>query len=293
MYLIVGANGFLGSYIIKNILDITSEDIIALDLNDVKSENSRVKWISCDISDFFRVDQVLDMIGSKEKLKCVYLAAYHHPDMVEKNPRIAWNINITALSYFLNRLDGVECFFYPSTDTVYGEGTKSKHFKEDAPLAPVNAYGKHKALAEQLVTGYGYRAVRFPFLIGPSLLPNRKHFYDVIAETISMRKTIEMFRDSLRSTLDFNMAARLLVMLTQMDMEVIPPILNLSGDDDLSKYDVGLMIANKLGADTSLIVPIDLSQTEGIFEVKRASIALLDNTRVKQILGLEKITISI
>ena len=46
MYLVIGANGFLGSYIIKNIISQTSDNIIATarNISDLES-NSRVQWI--------------------------------------------------------------------------------------------------------------------------------------------------------------------------------------------------------------------------------------------------------
>ena len=50
MYLIVGANGFLGSYLIKNILEKTNDKILATDLICPKNINNRVEWFKCDIT---------------------------------------------------------------------------------------------------------------------------------------------------------------------------------------------------------------------------------------------------
>ena len=51
MYLIVGAKGFLGSYLIKNILSMTKDEIIATDMAlPEKEDNPRVKWVRCDVS---------------------------------------------------------------------------------------------------------------------------------------------------------------------------------------------------------------------------------------------------
>ena len=51
MYLIVGAKGFLGSYLIKNILSMIKEEIIATDMAlPEKEDNPRVKWVRCDVS---------------------------------------------------------------------------------------------------------------------------------------------------------------------------------------------------------------------------------------------------
>lgn len=294
MYVIVGANGYLGAYLRKAVKELTGEKILALDMNiDQTQDDERVIWKKCDITSLDDVKAVNDIMKREEENKVIYLAAYHHPDMVEKNPRIAWNINITALSNFMNTVENVKCFFYPSTDSVYGDGNSEYHFKETDALKPVNRYGRHKATAECLVNAYGYNVVRFPFLIAPSLLPYKKHFYDQIVDTITKGEKMEMFADSLRSSLDFETVARLVIKLIENYREDMPKILNVSGDDDLSKYDVGLMIAKKIGAPTDLIVPISADQTDGIFEAKRAKSTLLDNSEIKKYLGLKEIKIKL
>ncbi len=292
MYVIVGANGFLGAYMQKAIQEKTDENILALDVNisNVKN-NDRISWMNCDITNMHDMEMVNDRLKQHKDHKVIYLAAYHHPDLVEKNPRLAWHMNITALSNFMNTIDGVKCFFYPSTDSVYGNGGTERHFKETDACNPVNRYGRQKAAAECLVRAYGYHVVRFPFLIAPSLLPHKKHFYDQIADTISAGACMEMFTDSMRSSLDFATAAELVIDLIENYRDDMPHVLNVSGDDDLSKYDVGIMIAKKLGVSTDLIVPIKTEQSEGIFEAKRAQSTLMDNSQLKKYLNLDEIKI--
>lgn len=294
MYVIVGANGFLGAYMRQAIRKLTQEDILALDVNiDRNDSDKKTKWLSCDITKQEDVRQVYAVLKQSSGHKVIYLAAYHHPDSVEKNPRLAWNVNVTALSDFMNTIEDVKCFFYPSTDSVYGEGGSSYHFKESDGLNPVNRYGRQKAAAECLVNAYGYNVVRFPFLIAPSLLAYKKHFYDRIAETILQGGKMEMFADSMRSSLDFGTVAELVIQLMEHYTEQMPKILNVSGDDDLSKYDIGRMIARKLHVSEELIVPISADHSEGIFEARRAKSTLLDNTELKKYLGLEEIKIQI
>lgn len=290
MYLVIGANGFLGSYMLKNILEKTEDLIIATARNIEKvTENPRIKWISCDISNTCEIDALCKMVETYEEIKVIFLAAYHNPDLVEKNPQIAWNINVTSLSYFINKLKNVRCLFYPSTDSVYGNSINEYHFKEDDPLNPVNTYGKQKCVAESIIMWYGYNVVRYPFLIAASLSPNKKHFYDVIVETLTSGKKIEMFTDSLRSSMSFDTGAALLIDLMENYNKDIPKVLNICGDDDLSKYDIGLMMADELGVDRKLVVPVKTSDSQGIFEAKRAQSTLMDNSKLKEILKIEKI----
>ncbi len=294
MYLVVGANGFLGSYMIKNILEKTHDDIIAVARKiDTVTENSRINWISCDISDKMQVDALCGKMEQFSELKVICLAAYHNPDLVEKNPEFAWNINVTSLSYFINKLKNVKCLFYPSTDSVYGNSKNGYKFKEEDALNPVNTYGKQKCAAESVVVWHGYNVVRYPFLIAPSLSPVKKHFYDVIVEKITNAERMEMFTDSLRSSMSFDTGSSILIDLMENYNEAIPKVLNICGDDDLSKYDIGLMIADKLRVDRKYIVPISTASSEGIFEAKRAQSTLMDNSKLKKVLGIDEIKLEL
>lgn len=293
MYIVVGANGFLGSYIIKNILQTGEEDILAICRHPHSSSTKRVRWVSADITVADDVERLnREFFQNSSGCKVIYLAAYHHPDLVEKNPRLAWDINVTALSRFLNTIEHIDKFFYSSSESVYGESSDGYHFKESDYLHPINRYGQHKCIAESLVTGYGYNVVRFPFMIAPSLAEGKKHFYDMIVESLMLGRAVDMFSDSSHSALDFDTASRLLLQLVE-NQETMPQILNISGDEDLSKYDIGLRIADRLGVSQKLIRPISINDDNEIFEVKRASSTLLDNSLLKATLGLNTIQIMI
>lgn len=295
MYLIVGANGFIGSYAIKNILKKTKENIIAVDKKiDLINEDERILWAQCDITNHNDIVNLNRLVANRgEAVKVIYLAAYHAPDKVLAYPKLAWNINITALSDFLNTLENVQCLFYSSTEMVYASGDINTKFKEDALRRPVNAYGKNKVVAEALVLGYGYNVVRFPFLIGKSILKEKKHFYDIIVETICAGQSIEMFKDAYKTALDFDTVTKLLVDLIEKHSSEMPTVMNISGDEVISKYEMGLRIAKKYNCSSDLIVPISMNENNTIFTAKRADCILLDNTLVKKVLGLDEIKIQL
>ena len=99
-----------------------------------------------------------------------------------------------------------------------------------------------------------------------------------------------MFSDSYRSSLSFENAAGLLVSVMELEGNV-PDILNICGDAALSKYDVGLMVADQCGVDRKLIVPVSIRKKQENFETERAVSVLMDNSRVKQLLHLSAIDI--
>ena len=289
MYCITGANGYLGSYFKKMILEETNEDLICVCRSLPMETNARVRWISCDISKREEVDELVEELRRHSDLKIIYLAAYHNPDLVEKDPQLAWDINVTSLSYFLNKTDFAKEICYASTDSVYGESKDFYHFKESDPLNPVNIYGHNKCAAEALFVHKGRKVVRFPFLISPSLA-GKPHFYDRIVESLRNNEPFEMYEDSYRSSLSFENAALLTVQL--IEKEDRTPIINVCGDKDLSKYDVGLLVAEREGLDPKLIIPVKMGEItiEG-FVSKRATSTLMDNGLIKEILNLDYIDI--
>ena len=294
IYLIVGANGFVGSYMIKNILEKTEKKILAADCNIEGKENTeRVEWIKCDVTKQEDIEKINKECNEYREVKVLYLAAYHAPDLVKKNPKKAWDINVTSLSSFINSIENVNCLFYSSTEMVYGAGEEDKRFSESDALNPVNVYGENKVVAEALIKGYGYNILRFPFLIGPSLDENKTHFYDIIVEEIKNGKSIEMFSDALKTALDFNTLTKLILQLMENYTSELPKCINISGDDTLSKYDIGLMIARKYNCNEELIVPISMESNNKIFTEKRANCTLLDNSLLKKILNLSEVKIEI
>ena len=155
-------------------------------------------------------------------------------------------------------------------------------------MNPVNFYGHNKCAAEAILVHLGRHVVRFPFLISPSLA-GKPHFYDRIVESLRNGQPFEMYADSYRSSLSFENAARLTIALIEKGNP--HPIVNVCGDKDLSKYDVGLMIAVREQLDPILIEPITMDKKMEGFETKRATSTLMDNTLLKETLGLEYVDI--
>ncbi len=293
MYVIIGANGFLGHYFIKNILAETQEKILALDLTlpDETETSPRLRWQQLDVTDIPAVEALYENLKD-QPLHVIYLAAYHHPDKVLQNPQLAWKINIIALAHFLNIFEKMEHFYYPSTEVVYGEAKEGQLFHEQDRLTPSNMYGKHKEIAERMVITKGHHVVRFPVLMGPSLVPGKKHFYDEIVEALKNGKEMEMFTDNIRSFIDFNTASRMVLRLMQTPEGAIHPIVNIAGDEGLSKYELALRIARKHNLRSENIKPISMSES-GIFKASRSKTTLLDNRLLKQILGLKELKIQL
>jgi len=135
--LIIGANGLLGSDLVK---ECATEEIIAAASRDV------------DIRDF---GQVRDLIARSKPKWIVLAAAYTDVDGSERNPDLAFAVNrdgtknvaIAAREY------GAK-LFYVSTDYVF-DGNSARPYEPDDPIHPLNVYGASKAAGESAVLEQG------------------------------------------------------------------------------------------------------------------------------------------
>lgn len=292
MYIVIGANGFLGSYVTDAIVRNTDGKIIATYHS--KEESlfpDRVKWTRFDVADTEDLKKLVSLAGDISECSIFYFSACHNLDLVKREPDFAKSINIIALRNFLEAFKDAKSLWFSSTDCVYGENTPEiTKFKETDPTSPVSEYGWQKLEAEKIVRSYGFNVVRLPFMTGPSLLANKKHFYDNIVEKTLQGQDFTLADGLWRSALDYRSVADILTKLNSMNN--IPQTLNLCGDESLSKYDIGVMIAKKHNLPMKHIIKTPEAEIMKIFYETRTSSTAMDNSLLKNLLGVKEIKIS-
>ena len=293
MYIIIGANGFLGSYVLKNLVSNSDGRIIATYHGNKESLfEDRVDWFRLDVADKDNIARLAEFAGDISDCTIFYFSACHNLDLVKREPEFARSINIIALSDFLEIFKGAKRLYFSSTDCVYGENTPDiPSFKESDPTFPVSEYGRQKLEAERIVTSYGFNVVRLPFMTGPSILENKKHFYDNIVEKTLQGEDFTLADGLWRSALDYNRVSEILLQLSKKDC--VPQVLNLCGDESLSKYDVGVMIAKKHNLPMKHIIKTPEAEIMKLFYETRTSSTAMDNSLLKSVLGIDEIKINL
>ncbi|MBQ6165184.1 MAG: NAD(P)-dependent oxidoreductase [Clostridia bacterium] len=286
MYIVIGG-GFLGGYVIDELHNRTGETIV-FTRRTAAEDGARpfARGVVCDVTDEGDLEKLSRLCG-EERLTVFYFAAMHNVDYLFEHPAEGRKTNIDALIRFLEIFrDRIDRLLFASTDCVYGE-QGDKLFAETDETKPVCEYGRQKLEAERLVTAAGYTALRFPFMIGPSL-NEKPHFYDKIKQKLLNNEPIEMIDGMYRSVLSYRDASRLIVSLA-LHQGSLPPVINVCGDRGYGKYDMGLTIAKNIGADPSLVIPLTELEGRKFFKDRRASSALMDNALLKKILGVDRI----
>ena len=180
--LITGGAGFIGSAVIRHIIDDTDCSVINLDkltyagnlesLSSVES-NARYVFEQVDICD----EKELQRVFNQHKPDIVmHLAAETHVDRSIDSPGEFIQTNIigtytllrVARAYWLGLgVDEKEYFkfHHVSTDEVYGDlGDSNELFTEETPYAPSSPYSAAKASSDHLVRAWN-RTFKLPAVI--------------------------------------------------------------------------------------------------------------------------------
>jgi nucleoside-diphosphate-sugar epimerase len=175
--LVVGAGGQIGSELIPHLRKIYGEsNVVASDINisicKKLGESGPLEELDAldgnrfsDIVKKYKVDTIFNMVA--------LLSATG-----EKNPQLAWKINMGALLNSLNIAVENNCaVFTPSSIGAFGPTTPLDNTPQDTIMRPTTIYGVCKVSGEMLSDyyhlkfGLDTRSVRFPGIISNVTLP--------------------------------------------------------------------------------------------------------------------------
>jgi len=181
IYLITGGCGFIGSCLIREILQNGNSTIINIDKLSYASNPDAIGEVSDNEYNFYKIDlvdrnEVMEVFKDYKPNYVINLAAESHVDRSIDGPEvfiksnIVGTFNILDLSYqYWRELDKTQQkrfrFLHVSTDEVYGSlNAGKKPFKEDDPYKPNNPYSATKASSDHLVRAW-YETYNFPTLV--------------------------------------------------------------------------------------------------------------------------------
>lgn len=154
MILVTGGAGYIGSHVVKKLLEVKQEVIVFDNFENTSRSNIEklgVKFLKGDLR--FRED--LNVLKDIKIDTCIHLAAYASVGDSVKNPFAYYNNNVLGTLNLLDFLSSTPCteLIFSSTSEVYGESDYLP-IDEAHKKNPLNPYGHSKLIAEELIKSY-------------------------------------------------------------------------------------------------------------------------------------------
>ncbi len=184
--LITGGAGFLGSYLIRLLLEKGEKDIVVFDRlsNHSPVNYSRfVRWAKGNVLD---ADSVKRLFETEGPFDVVYHLAAAMPNKALSD-EMTWKTNVEGTAHIAKEAvgSGVKSFVFTSSNVTYGIPSELP-VTEETPPRPLEAYGKSKLAAESELAKYktkmNIQIFRCPVITGVGRLGLQSILYEFISE---------------------------------------------------------------------------------------------------------------
>lgn len=177
----------------------------------------------------------------------IHLAAMSSPNACQIQPVASYQLNVVASCNLAGLCAdaAIPCVF-TSTDQVF-DGHYAP-YRETDPVAPVNAYGEQKVLAEQgmLERNPAIAVCRMPLMFG-AVPPHASSFIQPFIQTLRAERELPLFVDEYRTPVSGTTAAKGLLLALQR----VRGVLHLGGRERVSRYEFGQLMVETLELPTT------------------------------------------
>ena len=193
--LVIGASGQIGVELTLALRKIYGNgNVVASDL---REENELLKgtgpYVSIDVMN----KEMLHVQVIRQNITQIYLLAAILSATGEKNPNLAWNLNMQGLLNVLDiaREENLKKIYWPSSIAVFGPTSPKQNCPQQTVIEPITVYGISKYAGEFWCNyyhqrfGLDVRSLRYPGLISYKSAPGGgttdyavEIFYEALAE---------------------------------------------------------------------------------------------------------------
>ena len=175
--LVIGASGQIGVELTLALRKIYGNaNVVASDL---REQNPLLEgtgpYVSLDVMN----KEMLHVQVIRQNFTQIYLLAAILSATGEKNPNLAWNLNMSGLLNVLDiaREEKIKKVYWPSSIAVFGPTSTKKNFPQQTIIEPITVYGISKYAGEFWCNYYHHRfgvdvrSLRYPGLISYKSAP--------------------------------------------------------------------------------------------------------------------------
>lgn len=191
----------------------------------------------------------------------IHTAAAADIDFCQNQPEQARLVNVEFTRLLVEGCRTVGArLVHCSTDTVF-DGEHAPYRVGDAPR-PVNYYGETKVAAEALVAGLGEQGVvaRLALVVGLPVMGAGNSWLARLVESARAGQESRLTTVEVRTPIDVITLGRALLELAEGPHH---GIFHLAGASRVNRYEMGCLVAKRLGLPRHLIVPSDAAAAPG------------------------------
>jgi dTDP-4-dehydrorhamnose reductase len=258
--LVTGVNGQLGSEL---------KELLA------KEETFDVSYLSRAELPLEKTENIRTILSTYKPDIIIHSAAYTAVDKAESEIELADKVNHLASKEIANYCKSKDCKLISiSTDYVF-DGNSSVALKENAPVDPINIYGKTKLMGEKVIQRVCPNAI----IIRTSWVYSSygNNFVKTMIRLMSEREEISVINDQIGSPTYARDLAKAILKIIKSDTWV-GGIFHYSNDGEISWYDFAEEIKLIKGYNTK-INPIPTSSYPT--PAKRPNFSLLDKSKIQ------------
>lgn len=273
---IAGGSGLLGYNSIKYLKSKKYNVFSSYNKNLIINEEG-IKPFKINLTNY---EDTFRLINNIKPDVLINFAGLTNVESCEKYPKSANELNVGIthnLSKISNTLD--IAFVQMSTDHLFNK--KNFLFSENDKTNPLNTYSKTKLKSEECATKNNINSliIRSNFFCSSS--SNKKSFIDLIKFSLQKNKPIHLFKDVTFTPISFYLMLDYILLLIKNNKT---GTFNIAGNENLTKYDFGILLAKFFDFDINLIKPILITEKKLVHRPHNMS---LDNSKLKKVLNIE------
>lgn len=261
--MITGSTGLLGPYLMDEFRKYLSVNGSDEELVGLARTCSGPDSYLCDLTQIAYVKRAMEEI--KPRI-IIHAAALTSVDKCEKNPDLAYKVNVEATRNLVESMPKHCRLIYISTDMVYsGPGPHREHSE---CVSPVNMYSLTKLLGEVEAKKAQNHFVLRTNIYGRSKTDRKSSsFADFLLDSLPGDKPVQLYNDVLFTPIHTRTLSQIVVKLTEINHR--NGTFNVSSFGGVSKLRFGLLMAEALGLPTKNIRSVSSSEIPN--RVKRPS----------------------
>ena len=262
---ITGGSGTLGQHL--NV-ELKKKHEILTQYNSNIGNCGSFNSVRLSIEDYEKLKEVFSSFQPNIVIHTASISTTEKADRLTSD--VVFNVNVNASQKIAELCDRYKAkLIYTSSDLVYA-GYRGSMLKEDSKLIPVSLYAETKLMGEVKVqqTCGNYIILRIALMFGFGLNHSRNHFHSMY-EDLKNGKPVKLFTDQFRTPIALRESARMISEL--IEKNISGEILNLGGNERLSRYDLGELLCHEAKFDKNLLIPTTMDKVGVKYKVADVS----------------------